>query len=111
MEYVYALQTRVHEIDGHKVGVAEFRYKPYSRGSDAQLNERMYKTTCARRVKHFETNPLPEFHVVGRVREGAEVFKTKAACFDDSDGLGKANIVGTIIKNGRKYGIKFDEPK
>lgn len=104
-EYVYAMQTAIREIDGRRIGVAEFRYKTFLRD---EMNERMYKQSCARRDEHFKTNALPEFHVIGRIKPDAEVYKTETAIFGNGDQCQK-KVVGRIIREGHKYALKLVE--
>jgi hypothetical protein len=115
--YVYALKTKVNEISGVTVGVAEYRYKEYFTNFEAEeLNAKMYNTLCKRRVTHFETNKLPFFFVIRSTNgkdfyEGQSVYSQQrkdgrvvGACFDD--GIEKT-IVGTMTKLGRSWSINW----
>jgi hypothetical protein len=105
--YVYALNTKVREISGVKLGVAEFRYKEYGMlfGGEKQ-NARMYNRTCGRRVAHFENNPqlTPEFFV-HELKHGASVRAVKGIVFSD---YVRHDHVGMLVKDGRGWKICFD---
>ena len=106
--YVYALKTKVRDISGVKVGVAEFRYKEFSLFGGQDLNQKLYNRRCGRRVAHFQNHPeqLPTYFVFGpKLEHGQAVFKLKSVCFDDG-GKGPTSV-GMLLKDGRGWFISF----
>jgi len=114
--YVYALSTKVHNVSGVTLGVAEFRYKEhFTSFDDDRLNASLYNRRCKTRVEHFKKNKLPFYFIMsldGRMEEGFPVYsmqldngKTMGACFDDCVPRKK---VGILVKKGRSWTIKWD---
>jgi hypothetical protein len=106
--YVYALNTKVRDISGVKVGVADFRYKEFSVFGGQELNQKLYNRRCAQRVAFFENHPeqLPKYFVNGpKLSHGQAVFKLKSVCFDDG-GKGPTRV-GMLLKDGRGWFISF----
>lgn len=111
--YVYAFNTKVRQVSGFKLAVAEYRYKPHTTMFGAEdANKRLYNRLCGRRISFFENHPeqFPDFFVLchrGELKEGLNVLVAKhGVAFADYVKFEKA---GTLVKKGRSWEIQFCE--
>lgn len=107
--YVYALNTKVREVSGKKLGLADFRYKQaagYGRDADA-WNQKAFNVLCGRRISFFEKNPdqLPEYFTLNLI-EASPVYKVTDITFGEGS-LTAGNMVGVMEQKGRSWVINF----
>lgn len=112
--YVYALNTRVRDISGQRVGVVEFRYKVGWSLDGIREEEQLHTRRCKRRIDYFDNHPsqVPDLMVYcdtnrpNHLIDGCAVFLLVGVCFSDG---GKQTQVGTLRKVGRRWTIEYLE--